>query len=252
MREMSLEKVKTGIPGFDEIIGGGFPKGYCYTIAGGPGSGKTTFAIQFLYNGATKYGENGVYLTFDESPRSIKTSALNFGMNLSRLEESRKLIIIDASPIRMEVGRYVAKAPVTLGLSNFNIDSVLKIVHEAAEKIDARRIVVDSLTSLLIQYSDPFIIRKETLSMIRSLSEREQYTSILLSEIDEESPFRFRAEMFLTNGVIILHNIRQAEERIRAIEVLKMRGVDHSTRLHLFKITSRGIVVYPEEKVYSR
>ena len=249
---MSLEKVKTGIPGFDEIIGGGLPRGYCYTIAGGPGSGKTTFAIQFLYNGATRYEENGVYLTFDEPPRSIRASALNFGMNLARLEESGRLIIVDASPIRMEVGKYAAKSPTMLGLSNFNIDSVLKVVHEAAEKIGAKRIVVDSLTSLLIQYSDPFVVRKETLSMIRSLSETGRYTSLLLSETSEGGkPSQFKAEMFLANGVILLRTIRQAEERIRAIEVLKMRGVNHSTRLHPFRITDAGIVVYPEERVYS-
>ena len=249
---MSFEKVKTGIPGFDKIIGGGLPRGYCYTIAGGPGSGKTTFAIQFLYNGATRYEENGVYLTFDEPPRSIRAAALNFGMNLARLEKSGRLIMVDASPIRMEVGKYVAKSPAMLGLSNFNIDNVLKVVHEAAEKIDAKRIVVDSLTSLLIQYSDPFVVRKETLSMIRSLSETGRYTSLLLSETSEGGkPSQFKAEMFLANGVILLRFIRQAEERIRAIEVLKMRGVNHSTRLHPFRITDAGIVVYPEERVYS-
>jgi len=248
---MSLEKVKTGIPGFDKIVGGGLPRGYCYTVVGGPGSGKTTFAIQFLYNGVTRHEENGVYLTFDEPPRSIRASALNFGMNLARLEESGRLIIVDASPIRMEVGKYVAKSPAMLGLSNFNIDAVLKVVHEAAEKIDAKRIVVDSLTSLLIQYSDPFVVRKETLSMIRSLSETGRYTSLLLSETSGGKPSQFKAEMFLANGVILLRTIRQAEERVRAIEVLKMRGVNHSTRLHPFRITDVGIIVYPEERVYS-
>jgi KaiC/GvpD/RAD55 family RecA-like ATPase len=246
-----FEKVKTGIPGFDELVAGGVPKGYCYTIAGGPGSGKTTFAMQFLYNGATKYGENGVYLTFDEPPTSIRASALNFGMNLEKLENSGKIVIVDASPIRMEVGRYVARLTTPLGLPNFNIDTVLKAVHEAAKKVDAERIVVDSLTSLLIQYSDPFVVRKETLSMIRSLSESGRYTSLLLSEMSEGgSPPQFKAEMFLSNGVILLHTIKQAEERIRAIEVIKMRGVNHSTKLHPFKITDKGIVVYPGERVF--
>ena len=246
-------KVKTGIPGFDEIVDGGLPKGYCYTVAGGPGSGKTTFALQFLYNGVTKYGENGVYLSFDEPPRSIEASALNFGMNLEQLEKSGNLVIIDASPIRMEVGRYVARPQVTLGLPEFSIDTVLNVLHKIVKKITATRIVVDSLTSLLIQYSDPFVIRKETLSLIRSLSASNNLTSILLSEINEgESRIRFNAEMFLANGVILLHNIKQREERIRAIEILKMRGVNHSTRIHPFKITNKGIIVYPEERVFSK
>jgi len=81
------------------------------------------------------------------------------------------------------------------------------------EMEDAERIVVDSLTSLLIQYSDPFVVRKETLSMNRSLSEPGRYTSILLSELSEEREMpQFKAEMFLANGVILLHTIKRAEE----------------------------------------
>jgi len=247
---MSLEKVKTGIPGFDELVEGGLPKGFCYTVAGGPGSGKTTFALQFIYNGITEYGENGVYLSFDESPMSIRNSALNFGMDLKRLEETGRLVIVDASPIRMEVGRYVARSPTMLGLPNFNIDTVLNVVHDVAERINAERVVVDSITSLLVQYSDPFVVRKETLSLIRSLSEAGHYTSILLSEISEGEETMFKTEMFLVNGVILLHNMRRGEERIRAIEILKMRGVNHSTRMHPFRITNKGIVIYPEERVF--
>lgn len=250
---MSFKKVKTGIPGFDELVEGGLPEGYCYTIAGGPGSGKTTFGIQFVYNGITKYGENGVYLSFDESPRSIRDSALNLGMSLKELEEAGKLVIVDASPIRMEVGKYVARSPAMLGLPNFNIDTVLNIVHKVADRIDAKRIVVDSLTSLLIQYSDPFVVRKESLSLIRSLSEAERYTSLLLSETSEgDEGTQFKTEMFLVNGVVLLHSIKKGEERIRAVEILKMRGVNHSTRMHPFRITDRGIVIYPEERVFSR
>jgi len=250
---MPFERVKTGIPGFDELVAGGLPRGYCYTVTGGPGSGKTTFALQFIYNGVTKYGENGVYLTFDEPPQSIRSSALSFGMNFKELEEARKLVIVDASPIRLDVGRYVARSPAMLGLPSFNINTVLSTVHTVAKEIDAKRVVVDSITSLLVQYSDPFVVRKETLSLIRSLSEAGDYTSILLSETAEgDERAYFKTEMFLVNGVILLHNIRQREERIRAIEILKMRGVKHSTRMHPFRITEKGIIVYPEEMVFSR
>jgi len=250
---VNIERVPSGIPGFDDLVGGGLPRGYCYTVAGGPGSGKTTFALQFIYNGVTQYGENGVYLSFDEPPKSIRASALSFGMNLEELERAGKLVIVDASPIRLEVGKYVVRAPAVLGVPNFNIDAVLNTVQKIADKIGAKRIVVDSLTSLLMQYNDPFVVRKETLSLIRSLSENEDYTVLLLSETFESGEItRFKTEMFLTNGVILLHNIRQSEERIRAIEILKVRGTDHSTRIHPFRITKKGIVIYPEEKIFSQ
>jgi KaiC/GvpD/RAD55 family RecA-like ATPase len=244
--------VKTGIQGFDELVNGGLPRGYGYTIMGGPGSGKTTFAMQFIYNGVTKYGENGVYISFDEPLRSIKKSASNLGMNLTSLEKKGQLIIVDASPIRVEPGKYAAKTETYLGLPNFDIDTLLKTVHKAAERVDAKRIVVDPISSLLIQYKDPFIVRRETMTLISSLSQDEKYTSLFLSEISKPDALsQFNVEAFLTNGVIILHNIKQREEKIRAVEILKMRGVKHSIKLHPFKITDKGIVIYPKEKVFS-
>lgn len=251
VNSMQFERVKSGVPGFDDLVGGGLPRGYCYTVAGGPGSGKTTFALQFIHKGITEHGENGVYVSLDESPNSIRASALSFGMNLEDLEKAGKLVMIDASPIRLEVGRYAVRTPAMLGIPNFNIDSVVGTLHEVVEKIGAKRVAVDSLTSLLMQYSDPFVVRKETLSLIRSISEVEGCTALLLSETVEGEITQFKTEMFLVNGVILLHSIRQDEEKTRAIEVLKIRGVDHSTRMHPFKITDKGIVIYPEERVFS-
>ena len=249
---LSNNKVKTGIQGFDEVVGGGLPRGYGYTIMGGPGSGKTIFAMQFIYNGITKYGENGVYVSFDEPLRSIKKTASNLGMDLTSLEKNGQLIIVDSSPVRIEVGKYTSKTDAFLGLPNFDIDTLLRAINKAAERVDARRVVVDPISSLLIQYRDPFIVRRETLSLIRALSQDEKCTSLFLSEISEPGAIsQVNVETFLTNGVIILHNIKQREEKIRAVEVLKMRGVNHSTKLHPFKITDNGIVIYPKEKVFS-
>lgn len=244
--------VKTGIQGFDELINGGLPRGYGYTVMGGPGSGKTIFATQFIYNGITKYGENGVYVSFDESLRSLRKTASNLGMDITNLEKKRQLIIVDASPIRVEAGKYAAKTDTFLGLPNFDVDTLMRAVTKAAERVDAKRIVVDCISSLLVQYRDPFVVRRETLSLISSLSQNEQHTSLFLSEVNEpEALSQLNVEAFLTNGVIILHNIKHREEKIRAIEILKMRGVDHSNKLHPFKITDNGIVIYPKEKVFT-
>jgi KaiC/GvpD/RAD55 family RecA-like ATPase len=244
--------VKTGIQGFDELVNGGLPRGYSYTIMGGPGSGKTIFAMQFIYNGATKYGENGVYVSLDEPLRSIKNSASNLGMDLTSLEKNRQLIIVDASPVRVEPGKYSAKTDTYLGLPNFDIDTLLRAVNKAIERVDAKRIVVDPISSLLIQYRDPFIVRRETMTLISSLSQNEKYTSLFLSEISKpDAVNQLNVEAFLTNGVVILHNIKQREEKVRAVEILKMRGVNHSIKLHPFKITDNGIVIYPKEKVFT-
>jgi len=247
-----LDRVKTGISGLDDLMEGGLPRGYCYTIVGGPGAGKTIFGLQFLHNGAIQYGENGIYITFDESPQSIRANAKRLGMDLEELEKAGKLVIIDASPIRMEVGRYVMKTPSTLGVQEFKIATVLSLLHDAKRKIDAKRAVVDSLTSLMVQYKDGFVIRKEALSLIKSLSEIAGLTSLLFSESGGEPDVgaTSRVETFLVSGVIYLHNIKHGEERVRAVEILKMRGVNHSTKMHPFRITEKGIQVFPEERVY--
>ena len=229
-----------------------YPGGYGYTVMGGPGSGKTIFAMQFLYNGATKYGENGVYVSFDESIRSIKKSATKLGMDLTGLEKKEQLAIVDASPVRIEAGKYTTKTDTFLGLPNFDIDTLLRSIRKATERVDAKRIVVDSISALLIQYRDPFIVRRETLSLISALSQDEKYTTLFLSEVNKpDAVSHLNVEAFLTNGVIILHNIKQREEKIRAIEILKMRGVKHSNRMHPLKITDKGIIIYPQEKVFS-
>ena len=242
----------TGIEGLDPLMEGGFPRGYTYTVVGSPGSGKTIFGFHFLVNGAEKFGENGIYLTFEESSKSLRANSARFGMPVERLEKEGKLAIIDASPIRMEIGKYTMKTSSSLGVPEFSIDTVLSELHAVRRKINASRVVVDSITSLMMQYQDHFVIRKETLALIKSLSEVGGATSILLSEAasEEEMGSGMKVETFLVSGVIFLHNIERAEERVRAIEIAKMRGTDHSRRLHPFRITSTGIKVFPEERVY--
>ena len=249
---MPNNMVKTGIQGFDELVRGGLPKGYGYTVMGGPGSGKTIFSMQFIYNGITRYKENAVYVSFDESLRSLRKTAANLGMNLTDLEKKGQLIIVDASPIRVEAGKYAAKTDTFLGLPNFDVDTLMRAVDKATARVDAKRFVVDSISSLLIQYKDPFTVRRETLSLISALSQDDQRTTLFLSEVSKPDTIKkLNVEAFLTNGVIILHNIKQREEKIRAIEILKMRGVDHSNKMHPFKITDKGIVIYPKEKVFT-
>ena len=99
---MTVDYVPTGIPGVDAILAGkGIPRGHTILVSGGPGSGKTTFAIQFLYIGATQHDESGVYVTLDENPMDIKINMSKFGWDLNKLEEEKKLVFINVSPVRI-------------------------------------------------------------------------------------------------------------------------------------------------------
>ncbi|MCS7120292.1 MAG: ATPase domain-containing protein [Nitrososphaerota archaeon] len=249
---MPQERVQTGIDGFDGLIEGGLPRGYCYAIVGGPGTGKTTFAVQFICTGILRFGENGIYVTLEEPPYSIANSALRYGWNMYDLEEKRRLAIVDASPIRAEgqQGRYVIKAGI--GTEEFSVDGLIGAINDARRKIEAKRCVVDSVSALQIQYRDEFESRQGLLRLVKALTEM-RLTTLLLVESREENPNmqRYGTEEFLAHGVIHLHSYRIRDSIVRAVEVRKMRGVKITDRICPYDFTSNGIIVYPGESVFA-
>ena len=95
---IQVQKLPTGIEGFDDICHGGLPIARCSLISGTSGTGKTVFSLNFLYNGIRQYNEPGIFVTFEESPLDIQRNAASFGWNLQELVEQGKLFILDASP----------------------------------------------------------------------------------------------------------------------------------------------------------
>jgi circadian clock protein KaiC len=249
---VSLERVPTGINGLDDIIEGGLPRGFCYAVVGGPGTGKTTFGVQFICAGALRYNEAGIYLTLEEPPYSIANGAARFGWNIYDLEKRGALALLDASPIRDEVHpkRYMIKAG--LGSEEFSVDGLLGAVNEARKKIDAKRCVVDSVSGLTLQYREEFEARQRVLALVRGLTEM-RLTALLLTESMEESMEvqKYGTPEFLAQGVICLHAYRIRDLIVRAIEVRKMRGVKILEKLCPYNFTVNGITVYPQEQVFT-
>lgn len=248
------DRVKTGIKGLDELIEGGLPSGYSFLLLGGPGTGKTTFGVQYLYKGATEFGENGMYVTFDEPPYSITTNAQRYNWNLAEEEKNGRFGFVDVSPIRREkAGTFVPSALQQnfLGAAKFNLDGVVTAIAEVKKKIKAKRCVIDSISALTLQYKDEFEIRQQTLHLIKELTEMD-LTTIMLAENaeDRQDLTRFGADAFLAQGVIVLHMYRIEESNVKALEVRKMRGAKHTDRLCPYRITPEGIEVYPEETVF--
>lgn len=248
---MSEERVKSGIIGLDELMEGGFPRGFSYAVVGGPGSGKTTFGAQYLCNGISSFGENGVYVTFDEPPYSISNNMKRFGWNLYDLESRGKFAFVDVSPIVGDrIGNFVVKSGF-LGAEEFNVDSVIGVINDARRKVGAKRCVIDSITALQLQLKDEFETRVQTLKLIKALTEM-KLTTILLAESEEErvDVQRFSITEFLAQGVILLHVYRIGDSAVRALEIRKIRGVKHLEKLCPFKITENGIEVYPQQTVF--
>ena len=161
-------RTPTGIPGLDEILNGGIPVGRVVLIVGGPGTGKTILATQFLVNGIMDYGENSGFVSLDESKPHYYSEMLKFGWDLAKLEAERKFAFVDASPIRMIPGE-VKIGKMSIGKRDFSILSLIEAFKAAARVIDAKRIVIDPIASLIFQFPEVIQRRNAVLDFIEAL-----------------------------------------------------------------------------------
>src|SRR5512135_3648460 len=178
---MSLsEKVRTGIPGLDSILSGGLREGMNVVLSGQPGSGKTTMGMQFLYYGAKDFDESGIFVTLSESPNSIKNNFMSYGWDIQELIEQGKIIIIDARPFKMEEG-FVALDESLYRGESLPFMHLTQLILSSIKRIGAKRLVIDSLSVLAMQYTNDFYIRQGLQGMVYAL-EDQHCTSIFLSE----------------------------------------------------------------------
>jgi KaiC/GvpD/RAD55 family RecA-like ATPase len=246
-----MKKVPTGVEGLDNMLGGGLPFGRCTLICGGPGSGKTTFAVQFLYNGAKKYGETGLYVSLGESPVHLRENMASFGLDIEGLEKEGKFMIIDASPIRTLPGE-VKIGDLNIGKRDFSMLSLIEGIRNRAEEKQVKRIVVDPITTLMLQYPDVVERQNAVLDLMETITDLD-ITSLMTTELRATSLKRqVQAEEFLSHGVLIFHRFTEDGRIIRAIQVEKMRGIAHDYELRPYKIQKNGIEIFPKEKIISR
>jgi KaiC/GvpD/RAD55 family RecA-like ATPase len=243
MRDYVIDRVKTGIPGLDELIEGGFPRGDTILIAGKAGTGKSILATQFIYKGVIDYNEPGVFVTLEEPPKMIKRNMLRFGMDLEKLENEGKISIVDLSPSK-------EATPATIGeYPSFDLSGLQAIIMNHVKKIKATRVVLDTLSIMAYKFRSRDILREEFFKLAANIT-RTGCTLLITSEIpaQETGLGVFDIEAFLASGVIVLYNEKISDtSRSRSIEVLKLRGSKHSSRIHSMRITDEGIRVWPGE-----
>ena len=236
---MSLsEKVRTGIPGLDSIISGGLRGGMNVVLSGQPGSGKTTMGMQFLYYGAKDFDESGIFVTLSESPNSIKNNFMSYGWDIQDLIEQGKIIIIDARPFKMEEG-FVALDESLYRGESLPFMHLTQLILSSIKRIGAKRLVIDSLSVLAMQYTNEFYMRQGLQGMVHAL-ESQNCTSLLISETNE---IQIPLDWYVTSGIILLHHIRREDTMERAIHVLKMRGIKHSEQILPIRISDSGMQV---------
>ena len=240
--DSTYSKVKTGIPGLDTIISGGFKSGRTITVSGPPGSGKTTFGLQYLYSGAKDFDESGVYVTMTQNVNDIKNDCKSYGWDFDDLIVKEKILMIDARPFRVKE-ELIGKDDSLYRGEQLPFENLTKLLLSSIKRIGAKRIVIDSLTILAMQYNDQFHMRQGLQGMVQAL-ENFGITSLLLSEYNETS--QIPLEWFVTSGIIQLRHTRKEDTMERTIQVTKMRGIKHSEQIHLIELDLDGLhVLHP-------
>lgn len=228
-----IAKSPTGIAGFDAITRGGIPTGRATVVAGGPGSGKTIFALQSLVHGASKMGEPGILVTFEESPDRIVANAATFGWDLPRLQE-KDLFFLDAQ-----------LSPQVATSGDFDLHGVLAAVGAKAEAMGARRVVFDGIDVLLSVLNNPAAERRELHRLHEWLVET-GLTAIITSKVepgDSPSAERYGFLQFMTDCVVLIEHKFTGRVSVRGIRTVKYRGSNFSANEYPLTITSRGIGV---------
>jgi KaiC/GvpD/RAD55 family RecA-like ATPase len=222
-----LMRVSTGIPKLDKLTGGGFEKGSINMIAGGAGSGKTILAAQFAVSGILKHNEPAVFVSFGEKKEGLYRHLANVGINLQKLESEGRFVFLRYSPHQAEQ------------LIKESFAEIRTIVH----KIGAKSIVFDSITAFELFQKDEFSKHKAVLALFDSIINW-GCTALVVSESGkkianiEDSLGRLE---FAVDSIILIHSLIVRNERKHLLEVLKMRGTNHSKKVYPFRITDKGI-----------
>ncbi|ACS90855.1 MULTISPECIES: KaiC domain-containing protein [Thermococcus] len=233
-----IKRVETGIPGMDEILHGGIPERNVVLLSGGPGTGKTIFSQQFLWNGL-QMGEPGIYVALEEHPVQVRQNMAQFGWDVKPYEEQGMFAMVDAFTAGIGKSKEYEKYIVH---DLTDIREFIDVLRQAIKDINARRVVVDSVTTLYI--NKPSLARSIILQLKRVLAGT-GCTSIFVSQISVgERGFGGPGVEHGVDGIIRLDLDEIDGELKRSLIVWKMRGTSHSMRRHPFEITDKGITVY--------
>jgi KaiC domain protein len=236
-----MRRVQTKIPGLDEILNGGIPERNVVLVSGGPGTGKTILSQQFLWNGL-QIGESGIYVALEEHPAQIRQNMLQFGWNIKPYEEKNQFALVDAFTAGIGKAREYEKY-IVADLSD--IREFIDVLSQAVKDVNAKRVVVDSVTSLYI--NKPSLARGIILQLKRALAGL-GCTTLFVSQISVgERGFGGPGVEHGVDGIIRLDLDEVNGELKRSLIVWKMRGTSHSMKRHPFDITDKGIIVYADK-----
>ena len=229
-----LPKCPTGIQGLDEITRGGLPRGRPTLVCGGAGCGKTLLAAEFLVHGALRFGEPGVFMSFEETEAELKGNVALLGFDLAALVRRKRILLdhvyIERSEIQ-ETGEY-------------DLEGLFVRLNHAIDSIGAKRVVLDTLEALFAGLPNEGILRAELRRLFRWLKEK-GVTAVITAERGRESLTRHGLEEYVSDCVIVLDHRINEQIATRHLRVVKYRGSPHGTNEYPFLISDDGIRVLP-------
>jgi circadian clock protein KaiC len=231
-----MEKIKRtsiGTTELDRILNGGLPIGSLTLVTGGPGTGKTILSAQFIYNGAVKFSEMGIVVTFNESSKTFKQNMNELGWDFDKLENEGKVKILDF-----------------VSMQKAHLNMIIDTILEEVRVFGAKRLVIDSITALIIAFGEKSEART-TVSIIQKLLRKLDCTTILISETPwGQKGLSSGIEEFIVDGIIRMEMLPVKGELRRRIIVLKMRGIPHEMKFYQYSINAQdGIVITPYPEV---
>lgn len=229
-----LEKAPTGIHGLDQITGGGFPARRATLVCGAAGCGKTLLGMEFLLRGAQEHGEPGVFVAFEESSEELATNVASLGFDLAAMVE-RKQIFIDQ--IIVEPNE-IAEA------GAFDLEALFIRLAWAIDAIGAKRVVLDTIETLLVALPNPGTVRAELRRLFRWLKDR-GVTTVITGERGEQTLTRFGIEEYVSDCVVVLDHRVVDQTSTRRLRIMKYRGSTHGTNEYPFLIDSGGFSLLP-------
>jgi len=226
------ERVPFGIAELDNLIEGGLPKGGLFVIAGSPGAGKTILSAQFIYNGATLFKERGVYVCLSESKGDFERNMLRLGWDFNELENKDMIKVVELPTV-----------------AKIRVEDITDLIVGEAERFEAQRLVVDSISALNLALSSRAEVRT-VINLLARMLKNKGCTTLMITE----SPWGTTGigmgiEEFIADGIILMESIVTGNRLERRLMILKMRATNHDTRYYRLTIAKNSgitLSIYPE------
>ncbi|MCX6777720.1 MAG: hypothetical protein NT157_02435 [Candidatus Micrarchaeota archaeon] len=228
------DRIKSGIPGLDAMMEGGFVRESITIVGGGTGCGKTIFGAQFINEGILRHGENGLMISFDEHKTPFYSHMKRFGWDFEKHEREKKFVFIEYPAHEVE---------------HFNQQE--GVIRDLVDSVGVERLVIDSAMALSLIYESP---HERMIGLIKLLEVIRSWgcATLILSENPENTVsgkpcFEYGIE-HMSDGLIHLYNLPSKNERLRYLEIIKMRGTNHTTGMMPMSMSPIGISVQPKRR----